>query len=76
MDARFLLENIEKGFQILENNVKIDKRFEKLKHLFCDSHGILYVSSEDIEGEKYYPSRRPMPLLRRMWIMPWAASDL
>ncbi len=28
------------------------KRFEKLKHLFCDSLGIAYVSSEEIEEEK------------------------
>lgn len=28
------------------------KRFEKLKHLFCDSLGIPYVSSDDIEEEK------------------------
>lgn len=28
------------------------KRFEKLKHLFCDSLGIPYVSSEEIEEER------------------------
>ena len=28
------------------------KRFEKLKHLFCESLGIPYVSSEEIEDEK------------------------
>jgi len=28
------------------------KRFEKLKHLFCDSLGIPYVSSDEIEEEK------------------------